>query len=532
MPVVPDQIDDAHMDTGSPQSDGVSRFVERHPLGAVLAFTLVYAVGSYCAASWTPMWYDELWTYYLARLPDLRSIWQAIADGIEYNPPLSFFLTHASQLLFGVSEAATRLPAIVGFWLGSVSLFFFVRRRAGPVCGFVAMLCPSFTYAEIHATEARPYAVVLGFTGLALLCWQRAVDSERRRWALAGLTLSVAALVTLHYYAIYVAAALALAELARTTGEKGKVDVPIWSCLVAGSTPLLLLLPLMRRLGATKEQFWATPSMSTLVETYSGLIAPAFGVMLVVIAFTALPSESALAARRSGPDPNGFRRHEWVACALLLAMPLAVYLAAVFVTNAYWPKYVLPSVVGFTGLLSMSIDRIGRCYGKLPGVVLRTGFAFFVAGQVWQVWCFAVAPKPALLVQQMEWVPVKGDLPVVIDDEQQFIRVAHYGTPEMKKRVYFLNDRHAAVKHVGSDTIPRTVNVGRRLYPLNIADYASFVRENTVFFLVRNSSRRGWTAKQLLEDGAELRLVDFQKQRRFDGAEAATYLVRMPGARQ
>ena len=91
-------------------------------------------------------------------------------------------------MLVGPVHVAIRLPGMIGFWILCLYLFRFVSIRTSPLAGYVAMSFPLVTNAYYYAYEARPYGAVMGFCGLALVCWQGATNrSERRNAWLVGL---------------------------------------------------------------------------------------------------------------------------------------------------------------------------------------------------------------------------------------------------------------------------------------------------------------------------------------------------------
>ena len=107
----------------------------------LLLFTILYSVVTVFHAV-RRFWYDELFTYYTARLPDLHAIWASIKDGCDLNPPLLYIATRISHSVFGYGEIATRLPAMLGYLLMCFSLFIFVGRRSGRTYGMAAMVFP------------------------------------------------------------------------------------------------------------------------------------------------------------------------------------------------------------------------------------------------------------------------------------------------------------------------------------------------------------------------------------------------------
>src|ERR1017187_2720902 len=72
---------------------------------------------------------------------------------------------------------AIRFPELIGFLAASLCLFHFIRRRTNALYGLVGMLACGITGAYPFAYEARPYGLVLGFCGLALVCWQAATEN-------------------------------------------------------------------------------------------------------------------------------------------------------------------------------------------------------------------------------------------------------------------------------------------------------------------------------------------------------------------
>src|SRR3954452_2427432 len=214
------------------------------------------------------MWFDELFTFYISRM-SLGNIWTILSSGIEPNPPLSYWLTHFSMGLFGQNEIAVRLPAIAGYWLMSICLFFFVRRYGSDVCAAVAMLFPLCTEAYLpYAAEGRGYGLVLGFSGLACLCWQYACSHRSRNLAVIGLWLSLVGALVSHYYSVLMLIPFGVAEVVRWWRSR-RLDLPVAAAIVGSLLPLAILYPALKRGSAfitqlvrASSNFWAMPSAS------------------------------------------------------------------------------------------------------------------------------------------------------------------------------------------------------------------------------------------------------------------------------
>src|SRR6185436_1068267 len=108
---------------------------------------------------------------------------------LDLNPPLTYLLVRASMSVFGPAEFGARLPAILGFFLGSMGLFIFITRRGGALWAAAGVGLFWYNQFFYFATEARPYGVLLAFFGLTLVCWDyraERADSSWRAWALTG----------------------------------------------------------------------------------------------------------------------------------------------------------------------------------------------------------------------------------------------------------------------------------------------------------------------------------------------------------
>ena len=128
---------------------------------------------------------------------------------------------------FGVGAFALRLPALLGFLLMQVCLFFFVRRLAGERAGVVAAAFPALTATLFYSAEGRPYGLMLGLYALALLSWthrwrmtrhgetenrEQGTGCRRRGWALMGLAAAIALTINAHYFGILLLVPLCAAE--------------------------------------------------------------------------------------------------------------------------------------------------------------------------------------------------------------------------------------------------------------------------------------------------------------------------------
>jgi hypothetical protein len=87
---------------------------------------------------------------------------------------------------------------------------------------------------------------VLGFGGIALICWQgAAMQSERRWYWLAGLAGALACAMLTHSYAVLLFLPIIFGELARSVSLR-RVDWPIWVAIMVASAAILPSVTLVR----------------------------------------------------------------------------------------------------------------------------------------------------------------------------------------------------------------------------------------------------------------------------------------------
>jgi Dolichyl-phosphate-mannose-protein mannosyltransferase len=482
----------------------LARSMQSAPGRWLAIFSIVYLVAEICGNARRAFWLDELVTSYLADLPSFPRIWTLIAQGIELNPPLPFWITWAIHHTLGRGEFLTRLPAVLGFWLMCLCLYHFVRRRTDALHGFLALLFPLFTYTAWNANTARGYGLLLGFSGLALLCWQLATDGVRRPLALVGMAVAIAGAVSCHYYALYVAGALALGEAVRTLDRK-RLDIAVWAALAAGISPMALYWPLFRAASQAMHTFWVHPSIESMYRSYADVLGPTAIILFLFLALAVWMPD----LNRTEWRPATLRRHELVTILMLTAMPLAVYLSTFVAPVGFYTRYVQPVVLGATVLVAMFAYRIGGASDRFRKlwVTLLVWFCF-LPWTLWQISKIFVTPQPEILHSLN--IDREPNLPVVVDSDNDFLVSYHYAAPGVRARLYMLADVPSAVQYLGGDTSLRSLQLVQTFRDVHVVDYHRFIAAHREFFLARTEGA-SWIAQKLIADGAELRLVELKK---------------------
>ena len=120
------------------------------------AFALAYLSLALLIGINKPLWYDEIVTLYVCRLPAVRDVWAALIDGVDANPPLFHLLTRASLDLFGDSPFALRLPSMLGFAALCWSIFRFASTRVSDAAAWSGVGFLFLTGLGLHRGRHAP----------------------------------------------------------------------------------------------------------------------------------------------------------------------------------------------------------------------------------------------------------------------------------------------------------------------------------------------------------------------------------------
>jgi hypothetical protein len=489
---------------------------------------VVYAFLTWTLSRRKLMWNDELYTYYIARLPSMHDVWNALMARGEQTPPLFFAITRLSFRLFGVNLLSIRLPEILAFLAMTVCLYVFARRRMSSMSALCAAAFPLVTTAFPYAYEARPYGLVLGFAALALLSWQTATSAEGRArpFAVACLAASLAAAVSSHYYGVFVLVPLALGEAVRIVTRR-RLDMAVWGALVISVVPLVWHLPLIKAGTAYAGAFWSPPRWGNLPDFYRDLLTPA----LIPVAAILILGTIQRAAVDESPSPtrDGERTlplHELAAIVGFVLIPVVSVGAAELVTGAFVNRYALAAVIGLSALAGLSTEVAFRQRPAARGLVAVSLAAWFVVSQAHELrrpTGASLPVSPAAIARPMEWVAAvpERDLPLVVADPHNFTVLSHYGAPAITSRIVYLADPDCALKVLGHNSVERgMVDLIEPWFHMNVVPFEPFVATHSRFLVYGNFvglgflnwlapelRARGWHMELLNHDGGDMLLV-------------------------
>jgi hypothetical protein len=491
----------------------VARFISRHERLCLLVAVAISGSTATYRAYTTPLWFDEFFTLFIARLSSFSEMVRGIpADG---QPPLNYLLTHVFIRLFGETELGLRLPAIICYLATGLITYKIVRRHGTPAQALFALV---FVYGSWMSAEqaiiARPYELLAMCTALTFSFWQVAAAKERRRFfSLCGVGVGVAGCVLSHYFGvIYAGLFLLVGETVRTI-QRRKFDTVMMAAIGAGLLPVAFTLSLAHQTEALLGEpvrrsvnFWAKPSAINLTY-YFRMVPPEL--VLFVLLFGVLMLGKHKHANDEEAVP-GVPAYEWAAAgALSLLFP--VLLAVAFVKTGYFqPKYAIGTSMGLAFAMAWGVPRIAFLRRTAQPLLALCTLAFLLVSAKDLLWLpvhQSIRPQQTKNAFSPVLLSAPGDLPIVVANAFDYLPEWWYSPLAVRERLVYLADRAFAIRQ--TDFLPElSLALDNRYAPMPVADYAAFIDTHEHFLLLASGNPRlVWVPARLQEAGWRLTMI-------------------------
>lgn len=486
-------------------------------LTALLLTACVFTFGLVKAVS-NPLWFDEIFTLYLAKLGDFRSMIQAVYNATDTIPPLFHWLESWPLRLFGRNqELGLRFLPAVGVAATVGGLYLLLRKNCSRVAALAGSLLPTTTLAIRFSWEARPYGLILGFYTMAALAWQRA---EQTGWAVFWLSATLSLAAALHPFTIFVIAAFATAE-AISSWRHGRIR---WRVITALSVAVLffsLQIPFLRSAHAVySENYWADAGISEMRNGIGALFSDWNFLMPAILLWFGI---SGICTRHSnGPEPvfrkdgpaypgeNADRTFDdaCLGLSLLVVYPGALWIACRLFGGGIAHRYLLPVSLGAAILLGITLDRLAKKHAAAIAAIMA-GFFLVGAGTAGLLLLRSFGRRaPVTFVDLCVHRAVSSGRPLVVSSGLVFLPGWHYSDILVQKNLYYVADPQRAAAITGRDSMDKTLVRFARLTDVRIVDYRTLLERSRQFYLLAGDEMFEWMRMQLIREGCNLRLLD------------------------
>ena len=478
----------------------IADWVERRADWVAAAIAAASALVCALRAAHMPLWFDEILTILIARLPQVSDIRAACGDGADGMPPVFYLVVRAMLRLGWNDSLAVRLPCVIGYAVFTFCLFRFVSRQRPAVYGIVAMLLPSLTGCWFFATAGRPYGILLGCTGVAMVCWQSVYRGNRRGWVVVLFALALMAATAVHYLGFLLAFPFAAAEVFRLI-QRRKVDWRTAAAVVSPVAILAIYAPLMLNAKSHMGIHWGKPELmpaaSDVLETF---VLPAMPVLAVILIAGFLITQ--MSSRAVKPDaalhmPKG----ELLLVLAMLSLPLVTLLLGRFVTHNFVARYAIGAMGGvavvFTYAMgTLFLDRREPAF--LAAFLMVAVLALNQVRHTGAIGSTAHRVAPQALVSGM---------PIAVSHPFTFMTMRYYEDPGLWKRLTYVSSPEAALRFGASNSDEYLMIQGAKYFGTNVVPYEQFIRRHGEFYVFGDDEYHNWLMPQLMSDGAEALLI-------------------------
>jgi hypothetical protein len=487
----------------------LTRIIRATPWKAFFSLTVLYVVAVATLSHLKLLWLDELITLHIARLGGPAAIWHALALGADPNPPIIHILVHLCRSVFGEREFALRLPAMLGYWIGMLSLFTYLRRRVPAEWALAGTVLSMAMAAFDYSFESRSYGIFYGLAMLAFLSWSRSVEETRARssrtiWLIA-LIVALSMGISTNYFAALAFLPIAAGELTRTlrrmqlepegstkavaTSIPRSVDLRVWTALLIAASPLLAYLPLINRdIAQFAPHAWNKVSLDQVFDSYTQMVEIVLYPLLALFGLAGLHHYTAARAtqrRRAASLPQTVTeettqvlpRHELVGVFFLMLYPFLGYLMASIRGGMLSPRFVIPVCFGFAIAGTITSYRLSGQHRSSGAVFLVLVLAWFIARESFVGYSYA--EQKQCFYKIVDRLPLAFDgLPpsarLAVPDPLMALTFQHYAPAEYVSRMVFPIDFPAVRKFRKDDSPEQNMWALRSMYSLQIVPLATF----------------------------------------------------------
>ncbi len=456
---------------------------------------------------------DECLELSIIRLDNLPQIWSALNDGVQVDPPLLDSAMHFGFRALGDSLFLARMPSVLCFCLMCLCLSLIVWRYAPPAYAAATFFMPFATSMRGLASLARPYAPMLGFSALALLCWDNLQHTAGRRrsiWRVA-FAISLALALSTHFYSVLILLPLGLGELAKWILRK-RLDWPTVLCMAPALVAYALGCPILLSASHIFGHHYAYKAdAQTLYDFFGNLIIslPWAGIVLLLLFATALPMAARAQVSPQLPATPQ-RRAMLVVCGGFLLLPICGYVGGVLVTGTFPPQYFVLAGLGLVLALALLPAASGgsRAPVGLCLFVAMTGHGLIVGARGMSGFLRTERPYPSLAAIR-RLIPDPGPHPdIVVSAPMQFLPFYEATKADPENNLLYLFDPAKELAEYGNDTADTasSILVGRT--PARLRAFDPYVATHRQFFILTMGEVRAaqeWQFKYLMKNlGARL----------------------------
>ncbi len=517
--------------SGTGRAERANTWIERHPALSFALLSALYFLAVACLSHVKLLWLDELITLHIARLNSASAIWHALASGADPNPPFIHLAVMLCRRLFGEHAFALRLPAILGYWVGMLSLYLFLLRRISATWALAGTVLSMCMGGFDWSFESRSYAVFYGLAMLAFFAWSRAAEPgatrSTRLWSLPVLALALAGGLCTNYFAVLAFLPIALGELTRTLSLPTRstvrtllqrFDWPVWIVLAVSATPLLIFRSFIQTSITLYAPYaWNKVAIDRAIYSYIDMIEAVLNPLLALAAFVVLIEILSklcancranviwprwlgrlASARANVGTARPLSYAEAAAVSVLVAYPFLGYFVASLRGGMLSPRFVIPVCFGVAIAAVLLAHRIFGHLRSAAAFALTITLLWFIARLSYVADQYEIQKESFYRVLASVPPPDYPGQPLALGDNLLILPFRYYANRDIVSRVVFPIDLQAILKSRGEASGEMNLWVGgSQVYDFPIVPLADLQRVTSTYIIL--SSGREWLVNDLLQ---------------------------------
>jgi hypothetical protein len=431
---------------------------------------------------------------------------------------------HYLMRVFGDGMFAMRLPAIAGFTVGCLSLACLAWRYVPAIFAAGVFFMPYATGMRWRAMDARSYGMMFGWTALTLLCWDRmGREGARRNAWRAAFALSLAALMSTHFYSILVLLPLGLGEITRWI-QKRRIEWATVLCAAAGCIPYVFWLPIL--VSASREYMaglYYRVNFEHFYTFYDSVILslPFVGAFLLILAAMALRRSP---VARVAPEPSALCAPASV-CIGFLLIPVVGFLAGLLATGVFIPYHYTIAAVGIALGVPLALAAMSggdRTIG-LALFLAIAGHGLFVTARGLSGYARREAPYPAL-AEVRKLIPEQHP-DIVVPSPFEFLPFQEATRADPQNNLVYLYDAAKSRQILKVDTPDLNALHLRGITPARFEPFDEYIAAHGRFYVAMTGDSMGVWLNTYLSETLLARFTRLGKAGRFE-----LYRVDLPDA--
>ena len=323
-------------------------------------------------------WVDEVYSWYGIRHENHELFWKSINSGVNYSPPLYFYINWILQLFVPLSLNILRVESMLFVIGGTILIFLTVKKKLNVESAFlgtITILLQSSLLFE-QSIEARNYGLFFFCSAAVLFCGQSLSSNRTSKNVWLITFISHLALCLTHYLGIIFSVSAAFSRYLTIKNFRFRdiwtsPEIPSWVFVI----PLYFFL--ISNQSSHLNTWSKANDLKDLISLYLQSFQPLFIVIILLFSiFLCVPIKKSLILRDFKLSNYNFT----IICSIFwVSLPLVFwFISHLSFLNLFKDRYFIPKEAAWMVLLSYFFGIIPIQHSKFKKRLYLISFSFLL----------------------------------------------------------------------------------------------------------------------------------------------------------